>query len=392
MKKLCIWSIAMLMLLVLLVGGSRGLLVSAKVENASTVSSAKSYIVVDENNMVLVENNCDEKREVASICKLMTSLITLENIEAGNISLDDKFLASDYACMAEGSQAFLDAGCEYRVRDLLKSVIVASANDSAIVLAENIAGSEDNFVKLMNEKAVEIGMENTLYANSTGLDDKMSQYSTARDTAKILNKISEFDVYKEYSKIWMDTLTHPSGRTTELVNTNRLVKYYPYCLTGKTGFTDEAGYCLSSISVKDDFKLTCVVLGCKSSADRFSDSISLYNYSYANFENINIVSKGDIVDNDIDVVGGKTNAVQLIYASDFAYTTKKNADARYSVDIVLPEKIIAPIASGETLGYARVLAGDDEIGRVNIVVLDGIEHQTYKDIVGKIFESFSVTP
>lgn len=370
-----------------------GVNANIKVVDASTaevkLNSAKSFIVIDTSGKILLDNNCDEKREVASICKLMTSLITIENIECGNISLDDKFLVSDYASMAEGSQAFLDAGCEYSVRDLLKSVIVASANDSAIVLAENIAGSEENFVRQMNDKAKELGMTNTLYANSTGLDDKKSQYSTARDTAIILNKISEFDVYKEDCKIWMDTLTHPSGRETELVNTNRLVKYYPYCLTGKTGFTDEAGYCLSSVSIKDDLKLTCVVLGCKSSADRFSDSIALYNYAYANFESKKIISKGDCV-GDIPVVGGKAESVSLGYVDDFMLTLPRVGEKEYSLDINLPEKISAPIMDGDVLGEVIIMLNDSEVGRVNIVAMETVMHQTYKDIVGKIFDSFSV--
>lgn len=370
-----------------------GVNANTKVVDASTadvkLNSAKSYIVIDSSGKILLDNNCDEKREVASICKLMTSLITIENIENGNISLDDKFLVSDYASMAEGSQAFLDAGCEYSVRDLLKSVIVASANDSAIVLAENIAGSEENFVRQMNDKAKELGMANTLYANSTGLDDKKSQYSTARDTAIILNKISEFDVYKEDCKIWMDTLTHPSGRETELVNTNRLVKYYPYCLTGKTGFTDEAGYCLSSVSIKDDLKLTCVVLGCKSSADRFSDSIALYNYAYANFESKKIIFKGDNVGN-IPVVGGKSESVRIGYMEDFMLTLPRVGEKEYSLDINLPEKISAPIMDGDVLGEVIIMLNDSEVGRVNIVAMETVKHQTYKDIVGKIFDSFSV--
>lgn len=353
------------------------------------ISSAKSYIVIDDNGKVLVDKNCDERHEVASICKLMTSLITIENIENGNIGLDTMFVASDYACMAEGSQAFLDAGCEYSVRDLLKSVIVASANDSAIVLAENIAGSESAFVEQMNAKAKEIGMNNTLYANSTGLNDKNTQYSTARDTSIILNKISEFDVYKQDCKIWIDELVHPSGRKTELVNTNRLVKYYPYCITGKTGFTDEAGYCLSSVSIKDDLKLTCVVLGCKSSADRFSDSIALYNYAYANFESKKVVSAGDILENDIRVVGGKCDSVDVRFAEDYYLTLNKSDKSSYRIDISLPGTVSAPIEDNAVLGVARIIVEDQEVGQVDIVAGSKVERQTYKDIVGKLFDGFS---
>lgn len=389
MKRISTCLIAVLLLIAVIINNIDNAKVCAMSNSDVGISSAKSYIVMDENGKVLVENNCDERREVASICKLMTSLITIDNIEEGNISLDDKFLASDYACAVEGSQAFLDAGCQYSVRDLLKSVIVASANDSAIVLAENIAGSESNFVKLMNAKAKEIGMENTLYANSTGLDDIKSQYSTARDTAIILNKISDSNIYKEDCKIWMDTLTHPSGRKTELVNTNRLVKYYPYCLTGKTGFTDEAGYCLSSLSKKDDLKLTCVVLGGKSSADRFSDSIALYNYAYANFESKKVVSTDDIIDNVVAIKGGKEEYLPLKYASDFTVTVKRGNGEVCEININVPDCMSAPIEIDSVVGEAIITMDGEIVGSVDILASKTIEHASYKDIIGKIFREFS---
>lgn len=390
MKRIGTMLMALLLLLIGMVSSvGEDISVSASANDIYGISSAKSYIVIDDNGKVLVGKNCDEKHEVASICKLMTSLITIENIENGNIGLDTMFVASDYACMAEGSQAFLDAGCRYSVRDLLKSVIVSSANDSAIVLAENIAGSEPAFVEQMNTKAKEIGMNNTLYANSTGLNDKNTQYSTARDTSIILNKISEFDVYKQDCKIWIDELIHPSGRKTELVNTNRLVKYYPYCVTGKTGFTDEAGYCLSSVSVKDNFKLTCVVLGCKSSADRFGDSIALYNYAYANFESRKIVSAGDVLENDIGVSRGRCDRVDVRFAEDYYLTLNKSDKSSYRIDISLPTTVPAPIEDGAVLGVAKIIVEDKEVGQIDIVAHSKVERQTYKDIVGKLFGGFS---
>ena len=220
MKRLSLTLIIVLLVAFMVVSNMLGeMQVNALSEHNIT---AKCYVVLDKNGKVLVEQNMNEKREVASICKLMTTLLAFEEIDRGNMSLDDYVIASEYACAVEGSQAFLDANREYKVRDLLKSVIVASANDSAIVLAENIAGNEKDFAKLMNERAKELGMQNTVYANSTGLSNSATQqYSTCLDTAIILNKVSEYDLYQEYSQIWMDKLIHPSGRETELVNTNR---------------------------------------------------------------------------------------------------------------------------------------------------------------------------
>lgn len=391
MKKLGVSIIAIILLLVVFATGQLGgKVVLASSGDVNGLSSAKSYIVIDNNGNALIENKADEKHEVASICKLMTTLITLENIDAGNISLEDKFMASDYACMAEGSQAFLDSGCEYSVKDLLKSVIVASANDSAIVLAENIAGSESSFVEKMNARAKELGMKNTLYANSTGLHDNNIQHSTARDTAIILNKISEFDVYKEDSQIWMDKLIHPSGRETELVNTNRLIRYYPYTLTGKTGYTDEAGYCLSSTALKDNLKLTCVVLGCDTSADRFSDSVTLYNHAFANFRNEKIIDVDTPIENNINVTRGKENSVELVYANDYYLTKKVGDNNSYELRHNLPEKISAPITAGDVIGNVEILVNNEVVGSVNILAESNIEKQSYKDIVNKIIDKFSI--
>ena len=351
--------------------------------------TAKSYIVVDQSGNILIEKDSEVKREVASICKLMTTLITLENIENSNINLDTQFIASPNACEAEGSQAFLDAGSKYAVRDLLKSVIVASANDSAIVLAEGIAGSEENFVKMMNQKAQEIGMKNTLYCNSTGLPES-EQYSTARDTAILLNVISNYDVYKQDCNIWMDTLIHPSGRETELVNTIRLIKYYDYCQTGKTGFTDEAGYCLSSTALKGDLKLTCVVLGCNSSANRFKESIELYNYAYSNFKNAKIIDKDILIENNIKVIGGKLNEINLRPSDDYYYTQSRDQEKNIKIDYDLPNIINAPIYEGQSVGNILIIVDGEVVSEIPVVVCDSIEKQGFDDILSKIANNFSL--
>ena len=387
MKKNKVFYIAIAMLLLLVsIFSVQKYEVGAKEINDMT---AKSYIVIDQMGNVLVDKNKDEKREVASICKLMTTLITLEQIEDGNISLDDKFLVSKYASDMEGSQAFLDEGSEYTVRDLIKSVIVASANDSAVVLAENIAGSEKMFVKLMNDKCSEIGMNNTLYANSTGLP-AIEQYSTAYDTSLLLNIVSSYDLYLEDCNIWMDKLVHPSGRVTELVNTNRLIKYYNYCLSGKTGFTDEAGYCLSSTAKKDDLKLTCVVLGCNSSADRFTESMDLYNYAFANFENQLIISAGDNLANKIKVLNGANESIDIHYAKDYYLLQNKLDKKSYNIEYDLTDTIKAPIHIGDKIGVAMIVVDGEIIGEVDIVSSVDINRQSYLDIVDKILDKFDL--
>ena len=387
MKKYFVSLFCLILAIVILMGFN-----SQSIVQASALfedMSAKSYIVMDASGNVLLEKNPHEKHEVASICKLMTTLITLEHIGNGNLSLDDKVVASKYACDAEGSQAFLDAGSEYSVRDLLKSVIVASANDGAIVLAESIGGSENNFVKLMNEKAKEIGMKDTLYANSTGLPDT-NQYSTAYDTALLLNKVSLYDIYREDCKIWMDKLIHPSGRETELVNTNRLIKYYPGCLTGKTGYTDEAGYCLSSTAEKNNLHLTCVVLGCDSMANRFKESIELYNYTFANFLSDKIIDKNNVIDNQIKVVGGKETKVILVPEKDYYCTQERNNSKEISIVYDLPKTLNAPLKENDVVGKIIIMQENKPIGEVNVIVASNVDKQNYKDIVSKIISNFAV--
>ncbi|MBE5736104.1 MAG: D-alanyl-D-alanine carboxypeptidase [Clostridiales bacterium] len=358
------------------------------ISNAESIDglSAKSYIVVDGNGKVLISNHADERVEVASICKLMTTLLTLESIDAGVIGVDDKVIASEYACSAEGSQAFLDAGSEYCIRDLIKSVVIASANDSAIVLAEVIGGNEENFTKSMNLRAQELGMKNTLYGNATGLSGN-KQYSTAQDTAIILNEISKYEMYQNDCKIWMDKLIHPSGRETELVNTNRLVRYYPNCKTGKTGYTDEAGYCLSSTAEKDNLKLTCVVLGCDSSADRFSDSVALYNKAFANYKSEKIIDKDLPIENDIVVKRGKSDRIQVVAESDYYLTIPRQGED-YTIEYNVKRDLSAPIKRGDVVGAANIVVDGEVVATINLIADMDIDKESYIDIVNRVVSKF----
>lgn len=349
--------------------------------------SAKSYVVIDNNNKVLVSENMNAKREVASICKLMTTLITLEKIEAGDLSLADKFIVSKYASDAEGSQAFLDSGSEYTIEDLLKSVVVASANDSAIVLAEGIAGSERAFVNMMNLKAKELGMSSTLYSNSTGLPAP-EQYSTAYDTALLLKHISNYELYHKYCGIWLDYLTHPSGRKTELVNTNRNIRYYEYCELGKTGFTDEAGYCLASKNTKGDFTIYSVVLGSNSSASRFTDSMNLCNYVFASYRVDKVVSAGEEIKNDIKVIRGKKDRVSLVAGDDYFVTRKVGEKDGVQISYILPDEIVAGIDEKQKVGEIYITIDGVLDGVVDALSYENIEKENYHDVLDRVIERY----
>lgn len=390
MKKFGFKIIAILFVLISVILVPRKTASAITKDELFSTFSSDSYILIDaDSNTILHGLNPEQKMPVASICKLMTSLLTLERIESGSVSLDDMFVASDYACDAEGSQAFLDAGSSYSVRDLLKSVIVASANDSAIVLAENIAGTEDNFVKLMNERAKNLGMQNTRYSNSTGLP-KANQYSTALDTVKLLKQVSKYETYKKDCSIWMDKLIHPSGRETELVNTNRLIKYYEPCVCGKTGFTDEAGYCLSAVAKKGDMTLIAVALKCDTPSQRFKECMELFNYGFSNFENKKLLTQNEVLNVNIPIVGGRTDIVNVAAQSDFYIISKVGDNKDIELKYELPSELKAPVKMGDMLGKIVILKKGVVMGEVPVVALNEVDKQTYGDIINKIFNNWEV--
>ena len=349
----------------------------------------KEYCLMDANTgTILAEKNSNDKREVASMVKLMTSLLTMEKIERGEWSLDTELLVSEYAASMEGSQAFLDAGKTYKIDDLLKSVIVASANDSSVVLAENYAGSENKFVDIMNERAKELEMNDTLYGNSTGLP-ALNQYSTAQDIAKILNVVSKHDLYHKYSTIWMDKLVHESGRETELVNTNRLVKYYPGCDCGKTGFTDEAGYCLSASAKRNDMRLISVVMGAKSTSDRFSASSSLLNYGFNNFKNEKVVDVNDVIKSDIKIKGLK-DFVECSADKDL-FVLQKSGEKSGNYDIQLSyldgQKAIK---KGDICGKVEIVRDGKTLCEANLIAVNDYKSPSFVDITHMIFDNWAI--
>ena len=267
--------------------------------NFETDVKHKSSVLMEYNTgKILVDNNSQEKLPIASVTKLMTILLTLEEIDAGRINLEDKIIVSENASGMGGSQIFLDANQEYEISELLKSVIVASANDSSVALAEHIAGSEQNFVKIMNEKATSLNLKNTNYSNCTGLPSN-DGYSSAQDQAIVLKQVLSHDLYHEYSSIWMEDFTHPSGRKTQMTNTNKLSRFYSGCIGGKTGSTNQAKYCLAVGAERNNTKFIAVVLGAENSKERFNLASNLLNYGFENYESETIFSNADLLNKTI---------------------------------------------------------------------------------------------
>ena len=334
--------------------------------------NAKSAILVDfASGEVLYSQNSSEKLEIASMVKLMTIYLTIDAIQKGEISLEDTLTASEYAASMGGSQVFLDAGEKYSVGKMLQSVIMASANDASVALSEYICGSEKAFVEKMNQTAKSFGMENTQYANATGLPAPM-QFSTAYDTSIMLSKLAENEIYHKFSGLWMDELVHPSGRKTEIVNTNKLTRYYKGCDSGKTGFTDEALYCLASSAVRDDMRLVSVVMGAKTAKERFSESVKLLNYGFDNFKSEVVVDK-NISLGEIKVTKSQIIAAKVFAKENFAALVKKGQKHSYEITVNLDKKAVAPMKAGEKVGEIVVAKQGVIVKEIDVVLGEDIE-------------------
>lgn len=381
MKKIFISICCVLICIAPTIFGGTMHFVSAETNDLSI--SSKSSILMDYNSGdILFEQNADEKVQVASIVKLMTILLTFESLERGEITLDEMITASESASGMGGSQVFIDPYVEYSVENMLKSVIVASANDASVALAEKISGAEEVFVKKMNARAKELGLNDTVYVNASGLPEP-GQYSTARDTAKLTKEVLKHKDYFKYSTIWMDTLTHPSGRETEVVNTNKLIRYFKGCDSGKTGSTDEAGYCLSASADRGGMRLIGVILGAKSGTDRFNETSKLLNYGFSHFENKQIVSTDQPIV-EIPVTRSKTKSVQVYASEDFYGVIKKGETFDYTVSVDCAEKIKAPLNKGDKIGTITVSRDGIVIRQIDLVVAQNIDAITYWDSIKEI--------
>ncbi len=354
-----------------------------------TINAKACYLIDYDSGTVLYKQGEEEKLPVASIVKLMTILLTLENLDAEKLNLTDIVVASEKAASMGGSQVFIEAGGHYTIEDLLKSVIVSSANDASVVLAETIAGSEENFVELMNAKAQQLGLTSTNYCNCTGLPAP-NQFSCAKDIAVLLKQVIGHYKYHNYSTIWIDSIKHSNNRSTELVNTNKLIRYYKGCDGGETGSTNEAGYCLAATAKKNDMRLISVVLGATSGKERFAQTSNLLNYGFNNFSNKKLVSKNDLVENDIRVVGGKQDAIKLSVADDIFVLTKKQSRDSVSTKIELPQVLRAPILAGQVVGKIYLIQNDEIIKQEDIVAVDEIKQATIADNISSVINNWKI--
>lgn len=335
------------------------------------ISSPSVMLAEASTGTVIFEKNADERREVASITKLMTALLVFEALEDNDIALTDQVTVSKRAAAMEGSQALLDADTAYKLEDLLRTMIMASANDSAVALAEYLAGSEENFVQRMNQRAEALGMDDTHYVNCTGYPQE-GQYTTARDVMTLSCEVSRHPAYHTYASVWVDTLVHPSGRVTDLTNTNRLVRFYEGCDGFKTGSTDAAKFCVSATAEKNGMRLIAVVLGCENSQTRFNEARSMLEYGFANYQRVTIAQKGQRLGESLKVNRGSAESVELLLGSGLSMLLRNGQSSQLKMELVVPESVDAPVEAGQVVGFARVLLGETVVAKLNVAAASAV--------------------
>ena len=334
---------------------------------------ALSAILLDQQQgTVLFSKSPDDPLPPASITKVMTLLLTMEALEQGRLSGSDVITASEYACSMGGSQIWLKPGEEMTVDDLLKAVCIASANDASVALGEAVAGTNDAFVDMMNNRAQELGMENTYFLNCTGLDEA-GHVSTARDIAIMSRELMRHTQIRDYSTIWMDSLRDGA---TELVNTNRLVRFYGGTTGLKTGTTNGAGSCLSATAERDGMGLVAVVMGCPTSDQRFAAARSLLDYGFANYAMVPVPSIDEQL-TPVRVLQGKSYELNAIYEAPAAMVAPKAQKDTLTQKVTLTADVQAPVQRGQLLGQVEVL-------------LDGQVVQTYPLMAGEAVEKMTL--
>lgn len=345
--------------------------------DASAVQARGAILMDAASGEVLFEKQADNRVPIASVNKIMTLILAMEALDEGRLSLDQTVVISQRAAGMGGSQAFLDAGASYDVDTLLKSIIIASANDSSVAIAEAISGSVEVFVARMNERAKQLGMKNTLFSNATGLPGG-DHYSTARDVAIMGAELIKHPKFFEYSKIWLDTLVHPGGRETNLTNTNRLTRMMDGADGIKTGFTNEAMHCLAATAKRGEMRLIAVVLGAPSSAIRFENARELLEYGFANFESRVILQPGQKLAS-VPVARGKAQQVDAVAGQGVTLTAEKGAQVDYEIRTTLPETLVAPVESGQALGTAAVYVADQMINEIPLLAGQAVARATFWD-------------
>lgn len=333
------------------------------------LSAGSAILVENSTGKILYEKNSSEKLKPASMTKIMTLLITMENLESGKISFDDEVFISNNAASMGGSQVFLDANSKVRFEDLLKSVVIASANDSAVAISEHIAGTTDAFVNMMNNRAKELGCKNTNFVNVHGLEDS-NHYTTAYDMSLMARELIKHDKIFNYTTIYEEYFNKPDGSSIWMVNTNKLIKYYNGLDGLKTGYTADAGYCLTSTAKRGDMRLISVVMKEDTSQIRNEDTIKLLDYGFSNYKIKSILTVKDVV-GKINIFNAKKEINSVVLKNDATSLETINENNNYTYNVMLDE-VKAPIKKGDVVGKLDIIGNGKVIKTIDVTVKEDI--------------------
>jgi D-alanyl-D-alanine carboxypeptidase (penicillin-binding protein 5/6) len=353
------------------------------------IDCASAILLEMSSGTVIFAENADEMRPVASVTKLMTILLALEAVDNGRASPEDPVTVSADASGMGGSQILLDTGETQTFAALLKTVIVGSANDSAVALAEYLYGSHELFVSYMNERAAELGMTNTHFVNCTGLPAE-GQYTTARDVATMAMEVFAHPTYYEFSGVWLENFDHGDGRITQLTNTNKLIRLYEGCDGGKTGSTDEAGYCLAATAQRGGMRLVAVVLGSPTGTKRFDAAEEMFDYGFANYRLYPVAESGTPVKGRLPVTGGDEDGVSLVLDGDLTLLLLKGHEQNVRLSPNLPESVPAPVSLGQQLGTVDVIIGERVVASLPVVSAEEVTATGFRYILGRIISLWTV--
>ena len=339
--------------------------------------NAKSCVLMDvDTGTVLYESESHLALPPASITKVMALLLVVEAIESGQLTLDTSLSASAHACSMGGSQIWLEPNELMTVDDLLKAAVIGSANDATVVLGEAVAGSEEGFVAMMNQRAEQLGMKDTVFKNCTGLDAD-GHLTSAFDIAVMSKELIKHDIIKKYSTVWMDSLRNGES---QLVNTNKLVRFYEGCTGLKTGTTSGARCCLSATAERDGLRLVAVVMGSSSSNDRFNGARKLLDYGFANWSRITVTTDPEKL-HPVFVKDGVVDKVNAVCNERKSFLIEKQKVKTLILETELFEKLKAPVTAGQQIGVTRVYVDGKEIGTVKVVAETSVQKMTFMKYV-----------
>ena len=360
-------------------------------ESQALVEAPSAVLMETETGTIIFQKDMDTRRSPASVTKIMTLILIFDAIENGALKLADSVTTSAYAKSMGGSQVFLEEGETQSVETMIKCIVIASGNDASVAMAEHIAGSEQEFVRQMNAKAKELGMENTNFEDCCGLTDSPSHYTTARDIAVMSRElITKYPQVLEYSSIWMEDIVHETRKGSSkftLANTNKLLRSFEGCVGLKTGSTSVAKYCLSAVAKRDGITLISVVMAAPNYKIRFKDAASMLNYGFSRCS-LYVDEKQPKLPG-IKVEGGVEDTVFLQYEGKFQYLSTEGKElSDIKKKFVIPKEVKAPVKKGEKAGEMRYYIGEEKLGSVPVLYEKSVEKAVYKDYIKRMWEAY----